>query len=475
MSAALSPPPDRTPDQTADQRRARWPRKARRTDHGFGRVSARPGARSAFRLRGVEGWRGIACLVVVAYHVWQNMDDDGDGLGPAGGSADVLAAILSVDVVVDLFFVLSGLLLFLPFVQAALEDERRVPLWREFLWRRCVRLFPVYWLVVVIAWSTRNFGFETAQWLDLVEHLLLLQAFDSERIFYTLGPAWTLSVEWVFYLSLAALGPPLVRWARTGGTRPARVLMLLAPLGVVALLSVLYKINVQLVWQVPVTDWAWRFGPAAKADDFAIGMALAVLMVVLGERRLPVPGTVLLAVTGAWLILAARVQVLSDPDSMLVILRHPLAATGWALVLLAVMSSRSDRPAAWVDNALLVRLSIVAYTVYIVHEPLILGLRSLDLLPTGTSHLPRNMVVVLLLTLAAAWLLHRVVEEPWCDLAALQRRGGGRADLYAPLDELVPLAADERGPGAVDALSLRDQVLAGHGQDRPVLSRTAPL
>ncbi len=33
----------------------------------------------------------------------------------------------------------------------------------------------------------------------------LVQAFDSERIFYTVGPAWTLSVEWIFYLSLTVL------------------------------------------------------------------------------------------------------------------------------------------------------------------------------------------------------------------------------------------------------------------------------
>lgn len=446
MSAALSPPPGRRP-------------RGRRTAHGFQRLSVRPGHRAGFRLRGVEGWRGIACLLVVGYHVWQNMDDDGDGLGPYGGSTRLLAAILSLDVVVDLFFVLSGLLLFLPFVQAALDDQRRVPHWREFLWRRCVRLFPVYWVVVVVAWSSRNYGFGTARWLDLVEHLLLLQAFDSERIFHTIGPAWTLSVEWVFYLSLAALGAPFVRWVRGTGDRATRIAMLVGPLGVVTLLSVLYKINVQLVWQVPATDWAWRFGPAAKADDFAIGMALAVLVVALGGRRSPVPVTVAVAVAGGVLIWQARVRAEMDPDALLSILRHPVAACGWALVLLAVMTSRSDRPAAWVDNALLVRLSIVAYTIYIVHEPLILGLRSVDLLPSDPQHLVRNLVVVLALTLLAAWLLHRVVEEPWCDLAALQRRGGGRADVYAPLEALVPLdPSDPSDRGEPGGSALRDRV-----------------
>lgn len=427
--------------------------------HGFGRASVRPGARASFKVRGVEGWRGAACLLVVAYHVWQNMDVDGDGLGPVGGNPHLLSAILSVDVVVDLFFVLSGLLLFLPFAHAALDDDRPVPSRREFLWRRCVRLFPVYWVLVLLCWSTRNFGLGTAQWRDLLEHLALVQAFDSERIFYTIGPAWTLSIEWIFYLSLAAIGPATVLWVRRLRDRGDRVTRLLIVLALVAAASLLFKLNVQWVWQIPVTDWAWRFGPAAKADDFALGMALAVVMVALGDRRPPLVVTPLLAAAGAALIYNARVRTVPDPDSLLVIWRHPMAALGWCLVLAAIMTCRSDAPARWIDNAVAVRISILAYTIYLVHEPVILLFVDLGLLPAGPSYYPVNLLAVTVATIGAAWVLHRAVEEPWVDLAALQARGGGRRDLYAEIADHAPPVA-----GSVAGTSLlRGRVLQARG------------
>ncbi|WP_170285929.1 acyltransferase family protein [Nocardioides rubriscoriae] len=445
------------------------PPAAERFDHGFGRGSSRPGARASLKLRGVEGWRGVACLVVVGFHVWQNMDTDGDGLGP-GRSGSALSAILSVDVAVDLFFVLSGLLLFLPFAHAALDDRRAVPAWREFLWRRCLRLLPVYWFLVLVCWATRNFGFATAEWKDLVLHLTLLQSFDSDTIFYTIGPAWTLSIEWIFYLSLAALGPAFVRSIRRSAPTQVRVVRMLGALTVVAAVSMLFKINVQVVWQIPVTDWAWRFGPMAKADDFALGMALAVVMVVLGNRRLPALATVGLAASGVALVYAARVRLDADPDSLLVILRHPVAAAGWCLLLLAVMTARSDRPARWVDNWLFVRLSIVAYTVYLVHEPVILVLVKAGLLSPDPDRYLLNLAVSVTLTLLAAWVLHRTVEEPWIDLGALQSRGGGRKNLYLHARPGPSLQAVTVEPGRP---RLRDEVLAGSGHQGAAITVVA--
>ena len=311
----------------------------RRNDQGFLRSTERKGAGAGFKVRGVEGWRGVAALAVVAVHAWQVMDTDGDGLGPLYETPGLLTAILSVDLVVDLFFVLSGLLLFLPFVVAAFDDRRHVPSGDDFLWRRVFRFIPTYWLLVIVCWSMRNYGITTADWLDLVEHLLLVQAFDSERIFATIGPAWTLSVDWVFYVALAIFAPAWVRWVRRveGDTR--RAARLLGPVAAVALASVLYKLNVDFVWQIEPDRWAWRFGPAAKADDFAIGMAAAVLVVWMGSRRIPVWTSAVLALTGAWLIFEARRTFYYVPDTVLESLRHPVASVGWTLILLAVMTA----------------------------------------------------------------------------------------------------------------------------------------
>lgn len=440
----------------------------RRNDHGFLRSTGRKGVTAGFVVRGVEGWRGVAALAVVGVHSWQVMDTDGDGIGPTYGSLQAVLAIVSVDLVVDLFFVLSGLLLFLPFVLAALDEDRTIPSGDDFLWRRVFRFLPTYWLVVLVVWSLRNFGPATADWLDLAEHILLVQAFDSDRIFATIGPAWTLSVDWMFYVSLAIFGPPWARWVREVPGHGRRIARLLGPTALVALASVLYKLNVDLVWEIDYDRWAWRFGPAAKADDFAIGMAAAVLMVWLGTRRIPVWASLVLASGGLWLLWNARRTYLYTPDTVLEILRHPVGALGWALVLVAVMACRSDRPAKAVDNPLLLRLSVVAFTLYLIHEPVAIGIRSLGLVTYAPWGFFQNFVVISLISLAAAWVLHRVVEEPLVDVGSLRPRGGGRRDLYAELD-LPPLP-----PTLRPEHELRDRVLAAAGHHRPDLSMEAP-
>ena len=76
---------------------------------------------------------------------------------------------------------------------------------REFLFRRAVRIVPLYWIAVTTVWALRNPALP-GDWRDLVEHLLFVQVFDRERIFYTLGPTWSMSLEVMFYLSLVVLG-----------------------------------------------------------------------------------------------------------------------------------------------------------------------------------------------------------------------------------------------------------------------------
>jgi peptidoglycan/LPS O-acetylase OafA/YrhL len=442
----------------------------RRNDQGFLRSTERKGAGAGFKVRGVEGWRGVAALAVVAVHAWQVMDTDDDGLGPLYETPGLLTAILSVDLVVDLFFVLSGLLLFLPFVVAAFDDRRHIPSGDDFLWRRVFRFIPTYWLLVIVCWSMRNYGITTADWLDLVEHLLLVQAFDSDRIFATIGPAWTLSVDWMFYVSLAIFAPAWTRWVRQVEGDGRRAARLLGPVAAVTLASVLYKLNVDFVWQIEPDRWAWRFGPAAKADDFAIGMAAAVLVVWMGSRRIPVWASLVLAVTGAWLLFEARRTFYYAPESVLESLRHPIASVGWTLILVAVMTCRSDRPARWVDNALFLRLSVVAFTVYLVHEPVAIGFENLGLIDTDPNGYLQNYLVIAVASLALAWVVHRVVEEPFVDVGSLRPREGGRKDMYAELD-MPPLPAHAGVPGALRADVLEAQGTRRTSLEMEVLSR----
>ncbi len=95
---------------------------------------------------------------------------------------------------------------------------------RLFLFRRAIRIVPLYFLAVLVVWASRNPSLP-GDWRDLVEHLTFTHVFDGDRIFYTLGPTWSLSLEIVFYLTLVAIGPLVVRPCGSVGTRGGRAVL----------------------------------------------------------------------------------------------------------------------------------------------------------------------------------------------------------------------------------------------------------
>ena len=142
----------------------------------------------------------------------------------------------SLDAAVPWFFVLSAFLLFEPIARSAI-DSGPVITARGFLVRRAVRLLPVYYVAVIVVWFLRQQSLP-GDWRDLLEHLSFTQVFDAKRIFFTNGPAWSLSVSVYFYLALTVLGVILVRRCRSIESRSWRVALLAtatALLGVISL------------------------------------------------------------------------------------------------------------------------------------------------------------------------------------------------------------------------------------------------
>ena len=89
---------------------------------------------------GFEILRAIAAVMVVVHHA-------GSYAGEARtGSLYTLTAVMDSGVAV--FFVLSGYLLYKPFVRALLRDEP-LPSVRRYFRHRLLRIVPLYWVVVV--------------------------------------------------------------------------------------------------------------------------------------------------------------------------------------------------------------------------------------------------------------------------------------------------------------------------------------
>jgi len=93
---------------------------------------------------------------------------------------------------VDVFFVLSGFLI----TSLLLERRRQPDYFRDFYWKRILRIQPVYFMHLVAAW----FVFPKDHWYVLLALLFLVNFSNAFHLPAQVGPAWTLSIEEQFYL-----------------------------------------------------------------------------------------------------------------------------------------------------------------------------------------------------------------------------------------------------------------------------------
>jgi peptidoglycan/LPS O-acetylase OafA/YrhL len=250
------------------------------------------------RLTGIEGLRAVAASSIVIYHVWLY----GSPSGPVDAGYLSRFALPHLPVGVTLFFALSGYLLYRP-IAASLLDRGQVPDVRNYLRNRALRILPAYWVILAVvavvlpAALLRRSSSELA--LDrlvdrpdiLVNNALLLHNYVPASLDTGIGPAWSLAVEVVFYLSLPALAV-LARYCfrRAGSSRGQWLALLAAP---AALLLLGMAGKAATVWLVPLDDFPGHAILArsfvSHADLFAPGMALAVLHVLVthGHVRLP--------------------------------------------------------------------------------------------------------------------------------------------------------------------------------------------
>ncbi len=378
------------------------------------------------RFAGLEGYRGVAALLIVIYHVFQQIDAQSPG--SLGGDADWGYRILhGLDGFVSLFFVLSAFLLYLPYVRG-LSGEGDMPSARSFLVRRASRIVPLYVIAILVVWSSRNWGLLDANWWDLLEHLTFTQVYDDGQIFSTIGPAWSLAIEVQFYVLLALLGLAFAalapRLSRGAGLAVATLTPLLLLAG-----SVAYKLDAWLVQGTAGDDWSVWFGLPAKLDEFALGMLLAVV-VASGARRLPRAATVGLRIVGLGVLVAAL--ALRPTGDALHAWFHTATAVGFLGVLAASVLGEEDRWSRALNTKVLVVLGLVSYSLYLWHEPLILLLDGHGLLPgtSGWGGLAIDLAIVLPISIGVAWFSYHLIEKPGNAIRGLIDRRGQARDYY---------------------------------------------
>lgn len=322
----------------------------------------------------IQAGRALAALGVTAFHLSIMMGEARYGGEVVLGRWTALGKLG-----VDFFFVLSGFIL----MHVHRQDIGRPAAWGGFLWRRAVRVYPVYWvyLSVFIAMVSSGLGQAAStplNWRDWLSAYSLLRFSAADTPLYV---AWTLFHELVFY---GLFG----------------ILILSRFWGWVALAAWALLCLSQFHYPGQGLPDAWGTYTSLANLYFLLGMAaheawrrrwtgLAVLM--LGLAMFLVPPMTDSEQTG-W-----------GPMAM---------AIGCAMVLAGACQLDQDRRFRWPRS--LLALGDASYSLYLLHLPLS-GLLLKAILASGLRDRlggAAAYALTLSLTAALAWLAYRAVEAP---------------------------------------------------------------
>jgi peptidoglycan/LPS O-acetylase OafA/YrhL len=311
-------------------------------------TEAGPGERSALPL--LTALRFFAAAEVVIFHFF------------FPDPVDPLRALFSSGFqAVTFFFVLSGFILAYVYSGDGLADASPKSA-RSFWTARAARILPAYYLALAIALPAFAYSALVSKITpmdvlvpSLILTPLLLQSFWPIVAGAWNGPAWSLSVELVFY----AIFPLLLRLTR----RVSPVLLLLAAYGLLLAVQAGRE-----VFHPPAlgSDTAWtfyKFFPLFHVATFAFGVALGRLFL-FGPRLAPRLHTMLflLGAVGTIAVLAFRPWL---PGWMG---RDPVLALLYGLVIFgAARPGPLLRP---LTGRWMVLLGDASYAMYILHMPI---------------------------------------------------------------------------------------------------------
>ncbi len=356
----------------------------------------------------VDSLRAIAVLAVVAVH----SAGYGRALTPSLGGRLLAHANIGVTI----FFVLSGFLLYRPFV-AARGGGAAAPATPDYFKRRFLRIYPAYWLALTVMLFLPDFVVVVGgNWLPMysITHTLTSSGKSCESEFWCdLAQTWSLVVEVTFYLAL-----PLLAWA---GNRLTRNLRLRGWMWAqLAMLAALAAVSVALAYGLlyPPPSW-YSYSLLGNMYWFGLGMALAVLSAsqtsgMAVPRWLTWPGRwpALSWAFAAGLYLVLALWLPPTPflglHSQLLAVNLAFGLIAAALVAPAVLSPGSGSIVHRVlGNRVLAWLGLISYGIFLWHY-------SFDLL-LGLGHHRSFWVVgggTLLAAVGCASLSYYLVERP---------------------------------------------------------------
>jgi peptidoglycan/LPS O-acetylase OafA/YrhL len=357
------------------------------------------------KIPGLDGLRGLMVLTVVLFHA----ADDSGALVGTGWSRWAGGLTFGPDV----FMMISGFLLYRPYVSARVRGTPR-PRLLNFYRKRVLRVFPGYWVAITLAAIYPGLpGIFSSDWW---KYYGLLHIYFSDSVFGGLAVSWTLCTEVSFYLLIPLIAYVADRLARGGDARMWRRLEI-AALVIVSALAVEWHHHFSGGNVLTAIAYARALWLPGLACYFAIGMIMALLTVPLPGERHPrelIPSIRWLTV-GCFALAFVAYWVKAYSTSLM----DEWVLNGVVSLLLFVPASLArpgDGLARFLTTPALEYLAVVSFGVYLYHRSFVKIL--LDHGFGGHSFLDYVALsaVAIALSLVAAQISYKVVEEPFLRL-----------------------------------------------------------
>ena len=311
---------------------------------------------------GLDGLRGVACLMVFFYHLRWNAQPSNET--PLALPFNFEFLLRKFDIGVAVFFVLSGLLLSMPFWRALLENKP-APHTRQYLWRRACRIVPAYLAVLVAVYLLRGDTYTLYGAIDFILHATFLHNFADYAYHGPHPDLWTIGIEFQFYLLLPLIMAAVAAVFRKCGGAIA----ITALLGGCLLADVVASSLLRLAAPAIPDRFLSADGPVIggtvfsylKLFAFGIAAAFAVLRVRCSPRVADLA-------CGIGLVLAALLVTLGDEAGW-----RKTSALGWplnaaVLALIAASLARSDAFARLFSMRWIAATGTISYGIYLWHD-----------------------------------------------------------------------------------------------------------
>lgn len=330
---------------------------------------------------------------------------------------------------VDLFYTLSGFLLFLPFARAYYL-EKKSPDLKIYFVKRFLRILPLYYLVLLVSiFIIYPQKFMTDQALpQIAANLIFMQTFMFATPTYPaiVGVTWTLVIEMQFYIIL-----PLVAYFFLG--KRARI-----SFPVVIVIVILYRIVMLGHWHADPSSADFNYFMASEYniigvfDNFAIGMVLANFYqhnllkgVTLKGKAIIDASKKLIWAVPVILLFSLYQYYLWRFDSnqefawyYFSFLFDIAIYSSFAIVILFILYHRS-RFREMLRMRYIGLIGVMGYSVYLIHFTIIEQVSGTELFSSihGWSRYIILLPSVLAISIVIGIVLFRFVEKPFIDLS----------------------------------------------------------